>query len=250
MNCLTETFFIFNNESSLDYNLAVRERASYTAAERNIEYIEVAGRNGSLLRDKGTFKNVEEPISCYLFAKDRASKNIREEASAVFSWLKSPIGWCDLLYSDDPHYFMKAHLSKELSFNEIFHLFYVGEGALNFTRKPERWAIAGKQVHTITRSGEQLINPEPFASLPQIKVYGTGDITLYVNNQAVVLKDITDPIVLDSEMKNSYTKENNILVSANHKVKNILPPLMPGTNEISWIGNISKIEIIPRWWTI
>lgn len=247
---MTETYFVFNDESSLNYNLAVRERASYTAAERNIDYIDIMGRNGSLLRDKGTFKNVDEPVSCYLFAKDQKINNIREEASATFRWLKSPRGWCELRYSDDPYYFMKAHVPQMLSFNEVFHLFYVGEGEITFTRKPERWSVTGQQINTLTKSGEVLINPELFESYPIIKVYGSGNITLYVNNKVVVLENITDPITLDSEMKNSYTRTNNVLISANHKVKNTLPTLSSGENEIAWIGDVSKIEITPRWWTI
>ncbi|EDN8187268.1 hypothetical protein GSY37_04550 [Listeria monocytogenes] len=247
---LTETFFVFNNKSSLDYNLAVRERASYTAAERNIEYIEIPGRNGSILRDKGTFKNVDEPISCYLFAKNRDLKNIREEASAAFDWLKSPRGWCDLYYSDDPFYFMKAHVPAAISFKEVFQLFYVGEGDIPFTRKPERYSTSGHQIRTINKSGEIIYNPESYESYPTIQIFGSGNITLYINNRAIILDNITDSITLDCEMMSSYTNINGVLVSANSKVRNTLPTLMPGENEIAWIGNVSKIEISPRWWTL
>ncbi|EJR8085112.1 phage tail protein, partial [Listeria monocytogenes] len=62
--------------------------------------------------------------------------------------------------------------------------------------------------------------------------------------------NITDSITLDCEMMSSYTNINGVLVSANSKVRNTLPTLMPGENEIAWIGNVSKIEISPRWWTL
>ncbi|AVV07547.1 hypothetical protein HCV63_001908 [Listeria monocytogenes] len=247
---MTETYFVFNDKSSLDFNLAVRERASYTAAERNVEYIDVAGRNGSLLRDKGTFKNVEEPISCYLFANDREVKNIRAEANSVFNWLKSPPGWRKLFYSDDEHYFMKAHVPQSLSFNEVFYLFFVGEGEINFTRKPERWSIAGQNTLTITESGGTIYNPELYPSFPRIKIFGTGNITLYINNKTVILKEVEESIILDSEMQNSYIDRDGFILPANNQVQNTLPTLAVGANTFEWAGNVDKIEVIPRWWTL
>lgn len=244
------TSFWFNDENSLDFGLAVKERASYKAAERQVEYIEVPGRNGSLLRDKGTFNNVEEMVPVYLYAEDRSVNNIREEASRLINWLKSPRGWCTFQYSDDPYYFMMAHMPGELELTEVFHLFNIGEGELNFIRKPERFSTEGYQIRTISKSGEIIMNPEAFESYPAIKVYGTGDITLYVNNYAIGLTGVTDPITLDSQMQNSYTDKNGIIVGANQKVKNTLPKLQSGANEIAWIGDVSKIEISPRWWTL
>ncbi|EUJ23264.1 hypothetical protein MFLO_16130 [Listeria floridensis FSL S10-1187] len=31
---------------------------------------------------------------------------------------------------------------------------------------------------------------------------------------------------------------------------NPIPTLDPGDNLFDWIGNVTKIEVIPRWWTI
>lgn len=244
------TYFVFNGQSSLDFGLAVRERAPYTAPERNIDLIERPGQNGALMLDKGTFKLVTEELPVYLFAKDRSKRNLREEATELFNWLKSPNGWCELYYSDDPYHLMQVHIASELSFNEVFYLFYVGEGTLPFTRKPERWNTDGLAVREITKKGDILYNPELFRSAPSITVYGSGDITLYINNQTVVLKGITSPITLDAQMQNSYTKPNGVITPANSSVLNPIPTLDPGDNVFDWIGNVTKIEVIPRWWTI
>ncbi|MBC1286892.1 hypothetical protein HB818_14095 [Listeria booriae] len=228
----------------------MRERAPYTAAERNVEFTEVAGRHGALMIDRGTFKQVQEEVPVYLFASDRATTNIRAEANELFSWLKSARGWCELTYSDDARYFMKATVAGELSFQEVFYLFYVGEGAIPFIRQPQRYVQDGRRVRTITTKGTTLTNPEQFESQPKITVYGTGDITLYVGNKIVVLKGVTDPITLDTEMGNSYTSVNGIIVPANQKVSNALPNLGLGDTAFDWIGNVTKIEVVPRWWTI
>lgn len=244
------TYFIFNGQSSLEFGLAVRERAPYTAPERNVELIERPGSHGALMIDKGTFKLVAEEVPVYLFAEDRSNRNIRAEATEVFNWLKAPAGFQDLYYSDDPYRLLRANVASELSFQEVFHLFYVGEGTIPFTRKPQRWATDGLSTRTIRKQGEIIYNPEQFESQAAYTVYGTGDITLYINNKTVVLKGITDPITLDAEMGNSYTNPFGVITSANSKVLNTIPNLDPGDNTFNWIGNVTKIEVTPRWWSI
>lgn len=228
----------------------MRERAPYTAAERNVEFIEIAGRHGALMLDRGTFKQVQEEVPVYLFAGDRCHTNIRPEANELFSWLKSARGWCELTYSDDARYFMRATVPAELSFQEVFYLFYVGEGVIPFVRQPQRYVQDGQRIRTITKQGTVLINPELFESQPKITVYGTGDITLYVGNQTVVLKGVTNPITLDTEMGNSYTTVNGVITPANQKVNNALPNLAIGDTPFNWIGNVTKLEVMPRWWSI
>ena len=69
------------------------------------------------------------------------------------------------------------------------------------------------------------------------------DITLYVNNKSIYLKEITDKIIIDSEMKNAY----NNSVSLNYKMSGDFPALSLGENNISWIGDVIKLEIQPNW---
>ena len=69
------------------------------------------------------------------------------------------------------------------------------------------------------------------------------DVTLYVNNKSIYLKEIKDKIVIDSEMKNAY----NNAVSLNYKMSGNFPILSVGENNISWTGNVTKLEIQPNW---
>ena len=88
-----------------------------------------------------------------------------------------------------------------------------------------------------------LFNIGTFESEPIITIFGTGNITLYVNNQNISLKEITDKIVIDSEMKNAYRDT----ASLNNKMSGNFPILSLGENEISWTGNVTKLEIQPNW---
>lgn len=76
------------------------------------------------------------------------------------------------------------------------------------------------------------------------EIYGSGNVTLYINNRAHGFKNIDGYIEVDSENMNAYkgdTLQNNkMLVGA-------FPKLAAGDNNISWAGNVTKIEIVPRW---
>ncbi|HCJ3956185.1 TPA: phage tail protein, partial [Listeria monocytogenes] len=65
-----------------------------------------------------------------------------------------------------------------------------------------------------------------------------------------ILKEVEESIILDSEMQNSYIDRDGFILPANNQVQNTLPTLAVGANTFEWAGNVDKIEVIPRWWTL
>ncbi len=82
-----------------------------------------------------------------------------------------------------------------------------------------------------------------FESEPIITIFGNGNIELYVNNQSISLKEITGSVTLDSEMQNAY----NGAASMNNKMQGEFPILILGENNITWLGNVTRLEIQPNW---
>ncbi|MGN1111566.1 MAG: hypothetical protein ACI4RP_00035, partial [Acutalibacteraceae bacterium] len=70
--------------------------------------------------------------------------------------------------------------------------------------------------------------------------------TLKINDSSFLIKDIDEYIELDFETLNAYKG----LVPKNNKISGSDMStfrLRPGFNNISIIGNASKLEIVPRW---
>ena len=44
-----------------------------------------------------------------------------------------------------------------------------------------------------------------------------------------------------------YKKVNGIVTYQNDKMYSDFPILQEGTNEISWVGNVTRLEITPNW---
>ena len=88
-----------------------------------------------------------------------------------------------------------------------------------------------------------LFNIGTFESEPIITIFGAGNITLYVNNQSISLKEIAGSITIDSEMQNAY----NGVTSMNNKMQGEFPILSLGENHITWLGNVTRLEIRLNW---
>ena len=113
---------------------------------------------------------------------------------------------------------------------------------MNFRCKPF-WYPKSAATITLTSSTSFVTNPGNVYSEPIITVRGSGEITLMVGTTIVELSDISGSITLNCELKDAYTG----VFTANSKVSGEFPVLQPGSNAVSWSGNVSSVEIKPNW---
>ena len=74
-------------------------------------------------------------------------------------------------------------------------------------------------------------------------MYGTGTIQLLVNGNQIFSVDMVDDyITIDSEQEEAYYG----LILKNRQMTGDFPKLNSGINIISWVGNLTKIEVNPR----
>ena len=62
---------IFGGVDSSEYGIYITGEAVYNAPERDVEFIEVPGRNGSIAMDKGRYKNITVTYPAGTFGKTR-----------------------------------------------------------------------------------------------------------------------------------------------------------------------------------
>lgn len=96
----------------------------------------------------------------------------------------------------------------------------------------------------ITVEKEILINN--FATLPSepiIKVYGTGNGNIYINDEKIELIDIEEYLTVDCQEQECY-KDGEYF---NNKMIGDFINIPVGFNTIKFDGGITKLEIIPNW---
>ena len=59
----------------------------------------------------------------------------------------------------------------------------------------------------------------------------------------MILKGVEDYIEIDTELYNCFKGD----VNQNNKMYSDFPVLEEGVNNISWEGNVTRLEITPRW---
>lgn len=180
--------FTFDGESSLDYGVYLTGEGVFNAPERAVEMVEIPGRNGNFVLDKGRFQNITVTYKAGMV--DYSETDFATRVSNVRNWLCSRVGYCRLEDDYNPNEYRMAAFVSGI---EVDHAdLQTGEFEITFDCKPQRWLTSGETAVSVT-SGDEITNPTLFASSPQLQVWGYGDITLgndlvTVNN--VVIGDI------------------------------------------------------------
>ena len=230
---------IFNNKSSADCRIQVAHPPGYAYPERDYTITHIPGRNGDIIQDNGCYKNVERT---YEVSFDVPNEDFATYANAVSAWLHSTTGYARLEDSYEPNYYRMATYQESNIFENLYN--QAGTATIVFECKPQRFLKTGDNIITIQNS-LTIINPTGFEAYPLFKVTGTSGV-LTVNGNSITFSSIDDFVMLDCELQDAYKETTN----KNSTVSGTFPVLKPGSNTISWTGDISSVTMKPRWWTI
>lgn len=237
---MAQAVFYYNGRYSSDFGLRTKLGMSFPSAARDRSFQAVPGREGrgDLIIDNGRFEMVERAYDCALYPVD--GMTFHEQAHQIKQWLQSTFSYGDLTDDRDPGYIRRAVVNNALDLQEVLETF--GKAKIIFTCKPFKESILGRQPVDLTASGA-LANMESFNARPEITVYGSGDITLYVNNQSIILQGVDEYITIDSQLQIAHKGT----LPQGSKLRSDWPILLPGVNNISWTGTVSHVSIVPHW---
>ena len=217
-----------DNKTSGEYDLSIAETPSIPVPDRDIEMKQIRGRNGSLTKKYG-YKDIEFSIALNIID----TNGIKEKIRYIKAWI---LNAKKLQLSDDSAYYKIKHsfipdIDNELNLYGYFKASFV---AHPFQR-------IDKPIVTMLMPG-QLMNNGTVESEPYIKIYGTGDGSLTINDSVIYLKNISQFIEIDSEDQEAFKDSS----SKNGDMEGTYPTFNPGINDIGWSGGITKIEIDVR----
>lgn len=239
--------FSLGGEFSEDYGIIMTAPPDLVTAERDVERFSVSGRNGDLVVDKGRYKNVTISYKCAVVPSD--GEDYREMAIHVAELLRPACEYQRLENTYDPWHFRMARVSSQVSIESIVE--QAGKFTVNFDCKPQRFLVSGESKVTYESAGT-IVNPTSETAIPLITVYGTEAGEVSVAGVTVQIKEIQDQITLDCDIQDAYRQvADSGPENCNGKIyAPEFPVLQPGVNGISFTGGITKVEIIPRWWTL
>ena len=126
--------FSFGGINSASFSIFATEvKGLYNSFERDVEFIEVPGRDGDLLIDNKRKKAKEIEITCYLDMED-IKGTMGELSEAVEDWLQGEVKYKTLEFS---HYYkpLKAICTSSFYAEEVME--NLGEFTIKFRVQPQ-----------------------------------------------------------------------------------------------------------------
>ena len=236
---MSKNYIIYNGKHSYeDFELLI-DHIILPSINEVIEEIEIEGRNGTLTERKGYYNNRNITIQCSL------KRKILEDFEDFSSRLEEVMNWLrvfnkDLILYLNPN---RTYKVKNISLGEIETdnaIFYNFEAV--FTCEPFSY-ILNEEMVEITTNNFNYYYKGTVPGEMKLKIYGTGNIQLTINDEVVQINNVTDNVTLDSKLLLCLNSDGT------NKSKDMIgnfPLLEKGINTISWTGNITKIELLPR----
>ena len=219
-------FFIFNKINCKDKGVLVNNLPPISKPERVYEEIEVPGRNGKLYIDNNCYNTFQYSITCTLMP----GANIRE----ISKWLNG-VGKLILSTELDKEY--EVIIKDQIDYEQTYRI--CNQFEVNFEVQPIARGVTEKEIN-LSEESKVIIKESTYQIKPYLKVIGSGDITLTINNNSLNIKQLADYIEIDCELEEAYKENEN----CNSKIQcEIFPYFIPGENSITWIGNLTNLQI-------
>ena len=223
------TNIVFNNlNSSKDLGLAITDMANIPVANETIEMV-----NGYIIRT-GEYLPIELPITF----RSKNLKNIIDHQEEILDWLYN-VKDNKLILSFMPNRYyivnnvVVDNISRDFDkYNTI---------SVTFTLEPFKYDIYDKMM--ILTKSEKIYYMGNAKGKPKLKIYGSGNIELTINSETIQIKNIDEYVELDSKFLLCLNKNQQ---SKSRDMSGGFPILTKGINNISWTGNVTKIELLKR----
>lgn len=234
-----KNYIVYNGLHSIEDMNVLIDTLSIPSINEVIENIDVEGRNGSLTVRCGNYldriipfkftlvRDINEPIESFI-----------DRADIVLNWLELEDNNELITYlRPNKKYIVKAINKGEIEIENSRFINIEGE----FICEPFIYELNEGSV--VLTQPSNLYYQGFVPGECNIKIYGSGNVQLTINDDTVQINNINQCVELDSKLLLCLNKDKT------SKTKDMIgnfPLLSKGKNKISWIGNISKIEILPR----
>lgn len=239
----TQSYIIFNDINSLDIKgIVISALPTPDTPARRITKVQVPGRPGDLriIQQDDFGRDVYDSID-----KDVKLAYFGNQLNVVKSWLR---GTGKLILSNQPDRYFKANIDNIIPLEKLMLTMY--NFTITFSCFPYAYLLDGDRpiVYTPTSSGawETILSNNYDIALPDIEIYGYGDIGVLINGIETDFYSVDEYIKCSSELQQCFKGSQNLGMN----MAGPFPALMPGKNSIEFTGNIQKVIITPHWGTI
>lgn len=223
-----------NNIPASDVGVIVEHRPRRPVPRRETLSWTVPGR-GKIFRELDRWENIT--LQYELAVLPLPGMSLAATADLAVAWLSQ--GDYMRLYDDtDPDVFYLAAFSGGTDLEPILHR--ARRARVSFDARPERFLLSGDELSVLSGAGA-LVNPTAYTARPKITLRGSGSGTLTVAGKTMTAVQCSG-LVIDADAKQ--------VSGSAFAVSGSFPELPPGSCSVSFLGGITSVEILPRWFVI
>jgi len=224
---LKEGEVYFNNNTSINLNLFLEEYPSIPISNEEYEEVSVEGRNGNLFINKNTYPNKEIPFTFTIL-----SEEIDIDFDEVYEWL-AEIEDNRMIFGRED----RCYKVKKILFGNLKKEFRsIGEFDITFICEPFSQNL-DLTTHEIIVNNFSFYYGGNAPSEPLIKVFGSGNIQLTINEETMIISDVTDYVEVDSELM----QVRNLDLTSKEDIIGDYALFTKGQNTISFSGTVTRI---------
>lgn len=229
------------NSADMVNKLIVHKVPNLNRSAQKIDVFSVPARDGDIILQQGAWSNQIQEYDVYIGDGDAAAA-----ASELASWLFNLQGYQELKDGWEQDVYRLAYLTNPWDIESIMGK--VGHVTLSFSCVPKRFLESGRAITTLFQTG-QIENPTAFTAQPLIRVTGTADgtgtITCGGNTLGITFPSSVTQMFLDCENLQAYSTDG--LLFYNSYITGSFPVIPTGMQTFAITGDISSVEITPRW---
>lgn len=224
-------WFKFNGVDSRQMGIRVTAMPPTVRPARRVDSITIAGRNGSLHTDEGAYDSYSRSMECAVINRERIDE--------IAAWL---VGTGEMIFSTESDKVYRVMISNKIDISAMMKTFQ--KFRVTMDTQPFKYSVNAFNDALELTAPKKIKGKGTVYAEPIITVYGTGDITLKINDKDIPLYAVDGSITIDSEMMEVFKGNTN----QNSKYGAVeFPRLEVGENNISWTGDVEKVEIHPKW---
>lgn len=235
-------WFSFGGTSSADMvnKLYIRKVPNLNRSAQKIDVFSVPARDGDIILQQGAWSNQIQEYEVYIGDGDAAAA-----ASELASWLFNLQGYQELKDGWETDVYRLAYLTNPWEIESIMG--QVGHVTLAFSCVPKRYLESGRAITTLFQTGT-IQNPTAFTAQPLIRVTGTvdGEGTIDCGGNTLGIEFPVASMFIDCENLQAYSTDG--LLFYNSYITGNFPVIPTGTQTFAITGDISSVEITPRWY--
>ena len=127
----------YNNKNLSDFGVYYDSHSSFGSPERDVELVEIAGKNGALIIDNDRYRNIDLTFPCYVHT------NFLAQYRSVMAYLQSCKGYNRLEITQEPNHFRMAsfNMGSQPTPNQLHRS---GQFPVVFNCKPQRFLKSGE----------------------------------------------------------------------------------------------------------